>query len=200
MLRVGVIGGTFDPIHYGHLFIAENARHFFQLDKVIFIPTGLSPHKPADEVTDKSHRYNMTALAIQGNDAFEVSDIEISKDCISYTVNTIAELKQIAPNAFYFYITGTDWLHELTGWRDFQYLSQAVEFISVNRELGGLDDVFKTANEITNKYGTKIHILKAPIIEISSSEIRRRAKRGLPVKYMLPKRVEQYIKANNLYK
>ncbi|MCK9478373.1 MAG: nicotinate-nucleotide adenylyltransferase [Firmicutes bacterium] len=197
---IGILGGTFDPIHYGHLFIAQNAMHFFRLEKVLFVPTGISPHKPQCDVLDKKHRFNMARLATQCNNRFEVSDIECSKTAVSYTVNTVSELKMRYPDKNLFYITGTDSLYELTSWRNFAQLAKMVEIISVNRISDEMVAVDEIAASLSNEYGAKIHILKAPIIEISSTEIRRRVKNGLPIKYMLPDSVLNYIEQNTLYK
>ncbi|NLB82074.1 MAG: nicotinate-nucleotide adenylyltransferase [Clostridiaceae bacterium] len=200
MNRIGLIGGTFDPIHYGHLFIAENAKHLFELDKVLFIPTGLSPHKSKKDVTDKRHRFNMTQLAIVENDGFEISDIEYENPEISYTIDTVGALKAQYPNTDLYYITGTDWLYGITSWKNFRALAGMIEFISFNRKTKDDRNIGKVSKQIADDYGAKIHILKAPIIEVSSTEIRRRIKQNLPIRYMLPDNVEQYINSNKLYK
>ena len=200
MEKIGILGGTFDPIHYGHLFIAYNAMHCFCLDKVIFIPSGTPPHKLLINVSDKRHRYNMTQLAIKGNKSFEISDIEYSKDGVSYTVDTVAAFKNSRPDASLYYIVGADSLFEMSGWKNFRKLAKMIEIISINRMTRKFMDAAEAAALLAGKYNAKIHTLEMPILEISSTEIRRRVKNNLPIKYMLPESVERYIKRNKLYK
>lgn len=199
MKKVGILGGTFDPIHYGHLFIAQNAKHCFNLDKVVFIPTGIPPHKLLFKVTDKKHRFNMTKLAIKGNDGFEISDIEFLKDDASYTVDTVTALKGLYPDTCFYYIVGADSLYNITGWKSFRKLAKMIEIISINRMTSKYVDITEVAKAINEKYKVEIHTLEMPIIEISSTEIRNRVREGLPIKYMLPETVERYINKNKLY-
>ena len=200
MEKIGILGGTFDQIHYGHLFIAHNAMHCFCLDRVIFIPSGTPPHKLLINISDKSHRYNMTQLAIKGNKRCEISDIEYSKDGVSYTVDTVAALKNSCPDAMLYYIVGADSLFAMSGWKNFRKLAKMIEIISINRMTSKFMDAAEAAASLEGKYNAKIHTLEMPILEISSTEIRRRVKNNLPIKYMLPESVEQYIKRNKLYK
>lgn len=200
MNKVGILGGTFDPIHFGHLFIAENACKYFGLDKIIFIPTGIPPHKVLVNVSDKMHRLNMAELAIKGNANFEVSDIEVAKEEISYTVDTMSVLKQKYADTDFHYIVGADSLYEMVNWKSFRKLSKLIDIISINRMTTKFVDVAEVAKTITEKYNVEIHTLEMPIIEISSTEIRRRVKENMPIKYMLPDNVERYIKKNKLYK
>ncbi|OQB15763.1 MAG: Nicotinate-nucleotide adenylyltransferase [Firmicutes bacterium ADurb.Bin193] len=200
MQKIGVLGGTFDPIHYGHLFIAENAMQVFALDKVMFIPTGIPPHKVMINVTDKQHRFNMVSLAVKSNTCFEVSNIEVAKDTISYTIDTMTELKKLYPNDLFYYIVGADSLYDMASWKNFRKLAKLFEIISINRMTGKFLDVAEISKSITEKYGFVIHTLEVPILEISSTEIRRRVQEGLPIKYMLPDNVERYIRKHKLYK
>ncbi len=200
MDKVGILGGTFDPIHYGHLFIAENARHCFELDKVIFIPTGKPPHKSLLNVTDKAHRYAMACLAVKGNPHFEVSGIEVSKDEVCYAVDTMTALKDMMPDADFYYIVGADSLYDMVHWKNFKRLAKLFKVVSINRMTSKFVDVEEYIKTITEKYGFEVRTLEMPIIEVSSTEIRRRVKESLPVKYMLPESVERYIKKNKLYR
>lgn len=200
MNKVGILGGTFDPIHFGHLFIAENARKCFELDKVVFIPTGVPPHKVLVNVSDKTHRYNMAQLAMKGNPNFEVSDFEVAKEEISYTVDTMTALKQLYKDTDFYYIVGADSLYEIVNWKSFRKLAKIIKIVSINRMTNKFVDVEEVAKSISENYNMEIHTLEMPIIEISSTEIRRRVKEDLPIKYMLPENVERYIKKHKLYK
>ena len=200
MKKVGVLGGTFDPIHNGHLFIAENAFHIFSLDKVFLIPTATSPHKLGQEVTDKRHRFEMARLGAGGNENFYVCDIEFAKDEISYTVNTMEALINKYPDTRFYYIVGSDSLRQMTTWKDFSRLAKMVEIIFASRYVDEKSGIQQIEKSISDSYGVKIHNMNIPVLEISSTDIRRRIKEGLPVKYLLPRDVEQYIKKYNLYK
>jgi len=199
MNKIGILGGTFDPIHYGHLFIAENAREFFALDKVIFIPTGTPPHKPSHKITDKMHRYTMTKLAIEDNPNFDISKIEVERIGTSYTIDTISELEKLYPNAIFYYIVGADSLLDMVHWKDFKKLFKKIEIISINRMTGKLIDIDEESNLMKEQYGAKIHTLEMPILEVSSTEIRRRINENLPIKYMLSDLVIEYIFSNDIY-
>lgn len=199
MKKIGILGGTFDPIHYGHLFIAENARQFFSLDKVIFIPTGTPPHKLSIHITDKEHRYNMTKLATCDNPKFDISKIEVDRIGTSYTVDTISELEKLYPNSTFYYIVGADSLLDMVNWKDFEKLFKRIEIISINRMTSKFVDIDDVAKMMNKQYGAIIHTLEMPILEVSSTEIRRRIKENLPIKYMLSDSVIEYIFSNDIY-
>ena len=199
MNKIGILGGTFDPIHYGHLFIAENAMGFIALDKVIFIPTGTPPHKLSLNITDKMHRYNMTKLAIDDNPNFDISKIEVDRNNICYTIDTILELEKIYPNSTFCYIVGADSLLDMVHWKDFKKLFNKIEIISINRITSNTVDFYEASKRMKEEYGAKIHTLEMPILEVSSTEIRRRIKENLPLRYMLPNSVIEYIFSNDIY-
>ncbi len=199
MNKIGILGGTFDPIHYGHLFIAENAREFFSLDKVIFIPTGTPPHKLSHNITDKMHRYNMTRLAIDGNPNFDISKIEIDRNSTCYTIDTIAQLEKLYPNSTFYYIVGADSLLDMVNWKYFKKLFKIIEIISINRITSNTIDFYEATKRMKEEDGAKIHTLEMPILEVSSTEIRRRIKENLTVRYMLPNSVIEYIFSNDIY-
>jgi len=195
------MGGTFDPIHYGHLAAAEAARVEFGLSKVIFIPAGSPPHKQSQKISDAEHRYSMTALATSSNSGFEVSRLEVDKAGITYTFNTMKELRSIygeAP-AIYF-ITGADAVLELLTWYKIGELLTLCKFIAVTRPGFDIRKLEQKIAEITSKYDGEIICLEVPLLEISSTDIRERIRSGKPVKYLLPEEVEAYIHKNGLYK
>ena len=189
--KIAIMGGTFDPIHYGHLAAAEAARHTLAADKVVFVPSGKPPHKDNLLVTGSEHRYLMCALAIADNPAFEVSRIEIDRAGASYTVDTIRAMRERYPDdTEFFFITGADALNEIFSWKDPETLLGLCSFVSVTRP------GYKKFDE---RLAEKLIFLNAPALDISSSDIRDRARQGLPIKYLLPKPVEDYIYKNAFY-
>lgn len=199
--RIGIMGGTFDPIHYGHLAAAEAARVEFGLCKVIFMPAGNPPHKQSQKISDAEHRYRMTALATSSNSGFEVSRLEVDKAGITYTFDTMEELRSIygeAPEIYF--ITGADAVLELLTWYKIGELLTLCKFIAVTRPGFDICKLEQKIAEITSKYDGEIICLEVPLLEISSTDIRERIRSGKPVKYLLPEEVEAYIHKNGLYK
>lgn len=198
-MKIGVMGGTFDPIHNGHLIISEYIRDFLELDEVVFIPAGQPPHKNKDNVTPSNHRYIMTKLAIKDNPKFQVSDMEIASSKPSYTYHTIKKLK--ANNVYndYYFIIGADSLFSLESWYKFNELTKLVNFALWERRGYYRDDIIDRIKYLKNKYGTNIHYIEGPIIEISSSQIRNRLESKRSIRYFLPKDVMEYIIKNDIY-
>jgi nicotinate-nucleotide adenylyltransferase len=200
-LKYGIMGGTFDPIHIGHLVIAEEVRSRFKLDKVIFVPAGNPPHKDLGAVTDANHRYIMTLLATMTNPNFEVSSIEIDREGITYTIDTIIAFKEkFTDNVSLYFITGADAIMELDTWKDTEKLLSLCEFIAVSRPGFKSSKMEKVIRELEKKYSSVIHMLEVPALKVSSTDIRNRIREGRPVKYLLPESVEYYIQKNRLYK
>ncbi|MBQ6975053.1 MAG: nicotinate-nucleotide adenylyltransferase [Selenomonadaceae bacterium] len=198
--KVGVMGGTFDPIHLGHLATAESVREIFQLDKILFIPAARPPHKVDNNVTAEVHRLMMTYLATKSNENFQVSLMEILRDGLSYTLETVDELhKKLGAETELFFIIGADSLRDLPKWYQARELVSKCHFIATTRP-----NVRVNFSEVKNFFGKegakKIHKVTTPGIEISSTEIRRRVKEGLSIKYLVPEVVENYIVQENLYK
>ncbi len=199
--RIGIMGGTFDPIHYGHLVAAEESRSAFCLDKVIFMPAGRPPHKQSRKVSEPEQRYHMTALAVSSNPGFEVSRLEVDKDEITYTYDTVTDLRRIygEDNKIYF-ITGADAVLELLTWYRIEELLGICGFIAVTRPGFDKRDLEQKIKEITSKYGGEIICIEVPLLAISSTDIRERCKAGKTIKYLLPEAVEQYILEKEMYR
>ena len=198
--KIGIMGGTFDPIHNGHLVIAEAARHEYALDKVLFIPAGEPPHKESYLITNAEDRYNMVELAIEGNEKFEISPIEIQRPGPSYTVDTLSQLKNIYKESEFFIITGADAIVELLTWKETGRLASLCSFIAATRpgfDLKRLNDELKAFPQNLKR---KIVAMEVPGMAISSTDIRNRRGENKPISYLLPEKVEKYIFQENLYK
>lgn len=197
MKKIGIFGGTFNPVHTAHLIVAENVREQLHLDKILFIPAANPPHKNSGELIDAALRVKMAELAVSGNKYFEVSgiEIELSKTSKSYTINTLialAEQYQVKQAEFYL-ILGMDQLIDLHTWKDPGKLFELSEVIVINRP-GFL------AEQVQNDFGKKVTFLTVPDIDISSTEIRLRIKENKSIKYLVPLTVEEFIIQNKLYK
>ncbi len=198
--RIGIMGGTFDPIHYGHLVIANEVLFKFDLQKIIFVPTGNPPHKRSAALADAYHRYMMVQFATMTNPSFDVSNVEVEKDGISYTVDTIRELKNKYIDTKLYFITGTDAVLDLPNWKDPEEILNLCTFISVNRPGYVTDTLDDKLDKLMKKYKGEILSIRAPQLKISSTDIRNRIREGRPTKYLLPENVEQYILKNGLYR
>lgn len=199
--RIGIMGGTFDPIHFGHLVTAEEARINFELDKVIFVPTGNPPHKKDYEVTEPEHRYLMTALATNSNPFFEVSRIEIERKGYSYTVDTLNQFVEIyGKDTSLFFISGADAVLDILTWKNIKGVLDVCTFIAATRPGYPVKKLKDKLEEIKKLYGKDVYLLEVTAIAISSTEIRRRVKEGRSIKYLVPEGVEEYILKNGLYR
>lgn len=197
---IAIMGGTFDPIHHGHLVAAEAVRHRFKVDKVIFMPAGQPAHKTNKKVTHNEHRYLMTVLATMRNENFEVSRIEIDRPGLTYTIDTIEALKKLCrPDVRLYFITGADAIHQIMTWKEPERLLQLCDFVAVTRPGYDTSKLYADVGEIREKYSSRIHYMEVPALAISSSDIRERARRGEPIKYLLPQEVEDYIHKFGLY-
>ncbi len=216
-MKVGIFGGTFNPIHYGHLRAAEEVREKLEFDKILFIPSGSPPLK-IKELADAKHRYKMTRLAIVTNRLFELSDIECRLSGRSYTVKTVEELKKNNPEIEFSFILGIDAFLDVTNWwhperlitlanfviisrPDFRFIDlQISPYIKINRRiLKRLDNAEIETYTIKLKSSRNATFLRLTPIGISSTGIRRLLKEGKSIKYLLPAEVESYIIANKLY-
>lgn len=194
--RLGIMGGTFDPIHYGHLVTAEAARTRFRLDQVVFVPSGRPPHK-ADGTTDAGDRLVMTQMAIVTNQGFSLSDIEARREGYSYSIDTVREFFDIyGPELELFFITGADAILSIPTWKDAGDLLNMCTFIAASRP--GFD--LAELNKLPLAWLERIRLFEIPALAISSTDIRRRVKEGDSIKYLLPEPVEHYILRYGLYR
>lgn len=198
-MRLGLMGGTFDPIHYGHLVAAEAARHEFALAKVIFIPAGQPPHKPDREVAPAFHRVAMVRLAISSNPYFEISTMEVQRPGPSYTVDTLAEFRRLCPSGALYFITGADAVAEILTWHRFKELLRLCLLVGVTRPGHSLADLRERLGGLEEELWQQIRVLPVPGVAVSSSEIRERVRTGKPIKYLLPEAVEEHIVRHGLY-
>ena len=198
-MKIGLMGGTFNPIHLGHLIISEYIRLSLPLDKIIFIPSGNPPHKDFDEIISVKHRYNMALLATSTNSYFQISLSEINRKGFSYTIDTITEFKEKLQDDELYFIIGADSLNELTSWKNYKLLFKITNFIAIGRP--GITDEYNLCKikELKDLYDANIIYINGPLIEISSTDIRERISKNLSIKYLVPETVEEYIKSNKLY-
>ncbi|NLK73516.1 MAG: nicotinate-nucleotide adenylyltransferase [Clostridiales bacterium] len=200
MSRIGIMGGTFDPIHYGHLVLSEQVRSEFDLDKIIFVPAGIPPHKNKESVTENMHRYFMTVLATIHNPNFTVSDIEVKSEEVSYTIYTIETLKRMNEYEEMYFIVGADAILEIETWKDYDKLLGSCHFVAGTRPGNESQALVEKIEMLRNSFNAKIHLLKVPALDISSTDIRNSVAAGKSIKYLVPDAVEQYIYKNGLYK
>ncbi|PKQ19790.1 MAG: nicotinic acid mononucleotide adenylyltransferase [Actinobacteria bacterium HGW-Actinobacteria-6] len=194
-LRLGIMGGTFDPIHYGHLVTAEEALVQFNLDKVVFMPTGMPVRKTHRMVTSAEHRYLMTVIATASNPDFEVSRLEIDRPGLTYTVDSIKALRDLhGSQVELYFITGADAVWDILTWKESASLAGACTFIAATRP--GFD-LGRFAEE--RERGILIETMEVPALAISSTDIRSRFSERRPVRYLLPESVAAYIEKNRLY-
>lgn len=187
--RIGVMGGTFDPIHNGHLVAASEVASAFKLDEVIFVPTG-SPYLK-QTVTSAEHRYLMTVIATASNPSFKVSRIDIDRGGDTYTVDTLTEMKELYPDADLVFISGADAIAQILAWKEVEKLWSLAHFVAVSRP--GHKLTIPEAPE------GSISSLEIPALAISSTDVRRRVDSGYPVWYLVPDGVVQYIGKHELY-
>lgn len=199
--RIGVMGGTFDPIHYGHLVTAEAARKEFGLERVVFLPSGIPPHKDPKAVTGAEHRYMMTVLATLSNPHFDVSRVDIDREGVTYTVDSLKILKQLfGESTELYFITGADAILEIVSWKNSDQLLKLAHFIGATRPGFSLQSVPKLTQEWLASHPERVHLIKVPALAISSTDIRERVRAGDSIRYLVPEPVEHYIRRHNLYK
>ncbi len=196
-MRLGIMGGTFDPIHYGHLFIAEEARVLHQLERVLFLPSGQPPHKRDREITEAHHRLEMARIGIRSNPNFACSSIETERPGYSYTVDTLETIQNRFPNAELYYITGTDAIADLMTWKHPEKVIRMAIFLAATRPGFDIEILKKRLPEETL---SRIQLMETHAPDISSSEIRERLKANAPVRYLLPDEVLEYIQSARLYR
>jgi nicotinate-nucleotide adenylyltransferase len=191
--RLGIMGGTFDPIHNGHLVAASEVAHLFALDEVVFVPTGQPWMKEGRKTSSPEDRYLMTVIATASNPAFSVSRVDIERPGKTYTIDTLREMREIhGPDVELFFITGADALSEILSWRDVDELFHLAHFIGCTRPGHNLAD--------PGLPGGGVSLVEVPALAISSTECRERVRAGEPVWYLVPDGIVQYINKRGLYR
>ena len=190
-MRLGVMGGTFDPIHHGHLVAASEVQSLFGLDEVVFVPTGQPWQKAAQDVSPAEDRYLMTVIATASNPRFTVSRVDIDRPGPTYTIDTLRDIRAERPDAELFFITGADALAEILSWKDSELLFELAHFIGVTRPGHELSDKGLPEDRVT--------LQEVPAMAISSTDCRARVAAGEPVWYLVPDGVVQYINKYRLY-
>jgi nicotinate-nucleotide adenylyltransferase len=187
MKKVGILGGTFNPPHIGHLVMANEVMHAVGLDEVRFMPNSVPPHKKLDGPVSDESRLRMTELAIKGNESFRLETTEINRAGVSYTINTMRELMNKEPDASFYFIIGADMIEYLPHWREIDELAQMINFVGVNRPGYSTETPYP------------VMLIETPEIQLSSTILRQKAANGDSLLYLLPDAVIRYIKENDLY-
>jgi nicotinate-nucleotide adenylyltransferase len=197
-MRVGVLGGTFDPVHYGHLLIAEEALACLQLSRVLFVPAKNPPHKLGQQHTRAEQRLQMVQLAVASNPGFCVSDIDLRRPGPSYTADTLAALQEeLGPEAELYFVMGLDSLAALLTWRRPAEIIQRARLVAASRPGYAAD--LQALETALPGIAARTHLLSTPEIGIASHDLQRRVRQGLPIKYQVPEAVEAYIAEHRLY-
>lgn len=204
-LKIGIMGGTFNPIHYGHLVTAEEAANQFALDQVIFMPTGNPTYKENRDIVEAEHRYLMVVIATASNPKFVVSRMEVDRGGETRSIDTISELyDKYRDSAQLFFITGADAILEILTWKEPHIVIQKCKFIAATRpgydilKIRSLDESL-LGRSLQNSDDKVIYVMEVPALAISSTDIRRRVKEGRPIKYLLPEGVANYIQKMGFY-
>ncbi len=196
--RVAIMGGTFDPIHYAHLLIAEDVRQRFQLPRVLFMPSGNPPHKREYEVSPAEDRYIMAVLATADNPRFAVSRLEIERSGPSYTIDTIRQLKaKMGPGTQVLFVTGADAVLDIVTWHEPDAILDEATLVAVPRPGFDLNELDETLGQ---ERASKVTVIDAPLAEISSTMIRERVREGRSIRYLTPRPVIDYINKRGLYR
>ncbi|QIS18687.1 nicotinate-nucleotide adenylyltransferase [Nocardia terpenica] len=196
--KLGVMGGTFDPVHHGHLVAASEVANRFDLDEVVFVPTGEPWQKTGRQVSPAEDRYLMTVIATASNPRFSVSRVDIDRGKETYTVDTLRDLQRLHPDADLYFITGADALASILTWHDWSELFELAKFVGVSRP-GYELNIDHLEEHLRGGPAEALTVIEIPALAISSSECRRRAAEGRPVWYLVPDGVVQYISKRHLY-
>jgi nicotinate-nucleotide adenylyltransferase len=198
-MRLGILGGTFDPVHFGHLLLAEQCREQCRLDELWLVPAGQPPHKTHQVLTPGRVRAEMLELATAGHSGFHVQSLELDRPGPSFTVDTLQQLHDADPDRQLFFLIGADSLVELPAWREPRRIVELARLVVVNRGQGPLPDREPLRSVLGEDGLARIEIVTMPAVDLSASDIRRRVQAGKSIRYMTPRAVECYIAANNLY-
>ncbi len=212
-IKIGILGGTFDPIHFGHLRVAEEVGENLNLNKVLLIPVNIPPHKRRHDLTPFNHRFQMTKLAVKGSTILDVSDIERKRGGISYTVDTLRDIKKLWHEPEVYFIIGMDAFLDIKTWKEYKELFSLCHFVVIKRPgfahgsriqklLITIDSGFKrkSSNFFISIYGFNIILMKTTLMDISSTRIRELASEGKSMRFLLPDSVIKYIVKEGLYR
>jgi len=213
-MRIAIIGGTFNPIHYGHLRSSEEVREALSLERVLFVPAYKPPHKKDGSFITSEHRLEMVRLAVEDSCFFEASDIEIKRGGPSYSITTLRELHKRQPGVEIYFVIGADAFNEITTWYEYENLFKLSNFVVIPRPgytVKKVEEILPVAladqfcydgqsGTYVNKYGTSIMYLATTMLAISASDIREMAMEDKSLKYLLPPQVEEYIRSKGLYR
>ncbi|MCX5695141.1 MAG: nicotinate-nucleotide adenylyltransferase [Candidatus Omnitrophica bacterium] len=188
-MKIGILGGTFNPVHIGHLILAEEAREKLCLDRIVFVPANLPPHKDNADIAEAAFRLKMLKLAIKGNKYFSVSDIETKRQGRSYTIDTLTEFKRKYPSDDFYFIIGSDLLKYLDAWKDLNVINRMIKFVAATRPGYPLE-----------KIPAYIQTLKIRAVDVSGFEVRQCVKEGKSFRYLVPDAVFNFINQKGLYK
>lgn len=200
MEKIGVFGGTFNPIHNGHLHLAEGYCSALGLDRVLFVPTCIPPHKEADDLLPASYRLAMCELATRDALKMAVSDVEIRRGGKSYTVDTLRELARIYPGDRLYFLMGADMFLTIEEWNGFEEIARTAVLCTASRHEGELPSLKEHARKLERKYGAVCHIEAIPVLDISSTQVRDALSGGGDVRALVPDAVRDYIYENGLYR
>lgn len=198
--KVGIMGGTFNPIHVGHLILAETAREQFGLDEILFIPSGKSYMKQQPDIPSGEVRADMTSLAIEDNPYFALSLMEIERGGNTYTYETLEELKKQNPDTEYYFILGEDSLNAIETWRFPDRIFNACTILAAVRNERNAEDITEKAAMLSEKYNGRVELLRCGNMDISSTFIRESVRKGQSIRYIVPDKVIQYINDTGLYR
>ncbi|MDF2944674.1 MAG: hypothetical protein K0S01_3532 [Herbinix sp.] len=200
MKKVGIMGGTFNPIHFGHLFLAENAYEQLGLDQVLFMPSKNPPHKAKPELISDQQRVDMISLAIMNNPHFSISNIELEREGWTYTADTLTLLRKENSDIEYYFIVGSDSLFMMQHWKDPQIVFQLCTVVAASRDNVEMERLQQKASYLKDEFNAKILLIEMPTIQIASAVIRERVAENKTVRYYLPDDVTDYITKNQLYR
>lgn len=199
MKKVGIMGGTFNPIHTAHLILAENAYEQFRLDQIVFMPSKQPAYKDLGDIIAKEHRQKMIELAIEGNPHFSIDTMEYEREGNTYTADTLIELHQKYPDNEYYFIVGGDSLYQLEHWNRPQVILSLAHILAAQREDITDDRMIAKIDELEESFHADIRLIHIPQFDISSNMIRERLREGKTVRYFVPEKVDDYIREHGLY-
>ncbi|MCG6158494.1 nicotinate-nucleotide adenylyltransferase [Rubinisphaera margarita] len=199
-MRMGILGGTFDPVHFAHLILAETCREACQLDQVRFVPNHCSPHKQDDQPTSAKQRQAMLELAAAGIPEFVVDPRELKKAEVCYTVDTLAEMKSEFPDAELFFLIGADSLRDFPTWRQPERIAELATIVAVNRGNTPEGELQAMLDGLPEPLRERVQLVEMPGIGISATALRERVQQNLSIRFLTPRPVERYILENGLYR